>query len=49
MIPVTEMKRIIGRRFDDPVVQSLIENWPFDVSNSNGMPVINVNHETQKK
>jgi L1 cell adhesion molecule like protein len=43
------MKRIIGRRFDDPVVQSLTKDWPFDVSDSNGTPVINVDYEVQKR
>jgi hypothetical protein len=43
------MKRIIGRTFDDPVVQTLIDDWAFDVSDSKGIPVINVNHETQKR
>jgi molecular chaperone DnaK (HSP70) len=46
---ISEMKRIIGRRFVDPVVQTLIDDWPFVVSNSDGMPVINVKYDTQKK
>jgi heat shock protein 5 len=43
------MKRIIGRRFDDPVVEYLIKDWPFEVTNSDGMPSISVIHKTQKR
>lgn len=42
-----DMKRIIGRRFDDEVVQSAIEksNWQFKVKEGkNGMPVIDIKY-----
>ena len=35
-----ELKRILGRKFDDPVVQECIKSWPFSVkANEKGLPV----------
>lgn len=39
---VYDAKRLIGRKFDDPVVQSDRNNWPFQVIDEAGKPKIRV-------
>ena len=39
---IFDAKRLIGRRYDDPVVQSDKKHWPFAVVNRNGKPHIRV-------
>lgn len=39
---VFDVKRLIGRKFDDPKLPEDIKFWPFQVSNINGNPVIHV-------
>lgn len=39
---VFDAKRLIGRKFDDPTVQSDRSNWPFQVINEAGKPKIRV-------
>ena len=35
-----ELKRILGRKYDDPVVQECIKSWPFTIeANEKGLPV----------
>ncbi|CDS36057.1 Heat shock 70 kDa protein 4 [Echinococcus multilocularis] len=41
---VFDVKRLIGRRFDDESVQSDMKHWPFKVINSRGKPKIEVQH-----
>ena len=39
---IFDAKRLIGRRYDDKVVQSDKKHWPFSVVNKNGKPLIKV-------
>ncbi|CAG9769861.1 unnamed protein product [Ceutorhynchus assimilis] len=43
------VKRLIGRKFDDPVVKQDIKNWPFEVVNDKGKPKIKVNYKGENK
>lgn len=36
------MKRLIGRRFNDPIVQKDIKTLPFKVIERNGKPIVKV-------
>ncbi|XP_014274983.1 heat shock-related 70 kDa protein 2 [Halyomorpha halys] len=46
---VFDAKRLIGRRFDDPSVQSDKKLWPFSISSKDGKPVIVVEYKGEKK
>ncbi len=47
---VFDAKRLIGRRFDDSVVQADIKHWPFGVTqNSSGKPEISVEYKGESK
>ena len=47
---VFDVKRLIGRRFSDPYVQSDMKLWPFTVvSGDNGKPLIQVEYKGQRK
>ena len=46
---VFDAKRLIGRRFDDPSVQSDMKHWPFDVINDGGKPKIRVEYKNEQK
>src|SRR6056300_875403 len=39
---IYDAKRLIGRKFDDPVLQNEINAFPFEVVEDNGKPKINV-------
>lgn len=50
MNTVFDAKRLIGRRFDDPVVQSDMKHWPFTVSEGKGgKPHIEVDFKGERK
>ncbi|KAM0682584.1 Hsp70 chaperone [Mitosporidium daphniae] len=46
---VFDAKRLIGRRFDDPIVQSDMKHWPFKVVDANTKPKISVEFKSEKK
>lgn len=47
---VFDAKRLIGRKFDDPVVQKDMKNWPFKVIRGSGdKPQIEVDYKGEKK
>ncbi|XP_078271922.1 heat shock cognate 71 kDa protein-like [Rhinoraja longicauda] len=46
---VFDAKRLIGRRFDDPVVQSDMKHWPFQVVSDAGKPKVKVEYRGEDK
>jgi len=47
---VFDAKRLIGRKFNDPVVQKDMEHWPFKViEGQQGRPVISVTFKGERK
>jgi len=46
---IYDAKRIIGRDYDDPVVQECIKRWPFKVVNDNGKPKFQVQYKGETK
>ncbi|XP_077568408.1 heat shock 70 kDa protein 1 [Stigmatopora nigra] len=46
---VFDAKRLIGRRFDDPVVQADSKHWPFKVVSDGGKPKIQVQYKGEEK
>ncbi|GAV02426.1 HSP70-12 [Ramazzottius varieornatus] len=46
---VFDAKRLIGRRFDDPSVQSDMKHWPFKVINEATKPKIQVEYKGETK
>jgi heat shock 70kDa protein 1/2/6/8 len=47
---VTDVKRLIGRRFSDECVQEDIKSWPFKViAGLEDFPMIVVNHQGKEK
>ncbi|ELU06285.1 hypothetical protein CAPTEDRAFT_115950 [Capitella teleta] len=46
---VFDAKRLIGRHYEDAVVQKDIKNWPFEVANVGGKPHIRAEHKGEQK
>ena len=47
---VYDAKRLIGRKFSDPVIKNEIETFPFDViSDSSDKPIIKVKYKNEEK
>lgn len=46
---IFDAKRLIGRDFSDPNVQSNMKHWPFKVISQEGKPYFEVSHEGQMK
>ena len=49
MNTVFDAKRLIGRKYDDPVVQSDMKHWPFKVVSVSGTPKIQVEFKGETK
>ncbi|XP_063867131.1 heat shock 70 kDa protein cognate 4-like [Scylla paramamosain] len=46
---VFDAKRLIGRKFDEPSVQSDKKHWPFEVVNDGGKPKVKVEFKGENK
>lgn len=46
---IFDAKRLIGRKFDDPAVQSDMKHWPFEVVSVEGKPKIQVMYKDEAK
>jgi heat shock protein 1/8 len=46
---IFDVKRLIGRRFDDPIVQADMKLWPFTVVSKGGKPNVQVEHKGETK
>jgi heat shock protein 1/8 len=46
---IFDAKRLIGRRFDDPSVQSDMKYWPFKVINEGSKPKLQVEYKNENK
>ncbi len=46
---VFDVKRMIGRKFDDDVVQRDAETWPFEVIQKEGRPHVKVQHRGKER
>lgn len=46
---VFDVKRLIGRRFDDETVKKDIESWPFKVADQGGSPMVQVEYLGETK
>merc|ERR1712003_110342 len=46
---VFDAKRLIGRKYNDPVIQSDIKHWSFKVVESDGKPKISVEYKGETK
>jgi heat shock protein 5 len=46
---VYDVKRLVGRNFNDKTVQADMKHWPFKITNKNGRPYIQVLVNGEKK
>lgn len=46
---VFDAKRLIGRKFDDPVIQADMKHWPFEVRSVDSKPKIEVQYKGETK
>lgn len=46
---IFDAKRLIGRKFDDPAVQSDMKHWPFEIVSNEGKPKIKVVYKDETK
>lgn len=44
-----DIKRIIGRNYDDPLIQDDLKSFPFRVVNKNNKPYIQVTYKGEEK
>jgi heat shock 70kDa protein 1/2/6/8 len=46
---VFDAKRLIGRKFDDPAIQTDMKHWPFKVVSDGGKPLVSVGFKGETK
>ncbi|KAK5806981.1 hypothetical protein VI817_001239 [Penicillium citrinum] len=46
---IFDIKRLIGRRFDDPIVKKDVESWPFKVVDQGTSPAVEVEYLGENK
>jgi len=46
---IFDAKRLIGRKFNDTNVQADMKHWPFKVVESNGLPKLKVEYQSEEK
>ena len=46
---IFDAKRLIGREYNDPIVQADMKHWPFKVINNNGKPYFEVSYDGNTK
>ncbi|KAJ5577787.1 Hsp70 chaperone (HscA) [Penicillium hispanicum] len=46
---IFDIKRLIGRRFDDPIVKKDVESWPFKVVDQGSSPAVEVEYLGENK
>ncbi|KAJ5246959.1 Hsp70 chaperone (HscA) [Penicillium chermesinum] len=46
---IFDIKRLIGRRFDDPIVKKDVESWPFKVVDQGTSPAVEVEYLNETK
>ncbi|KAI5640827.1 hsp70 protein domain-containing protein [Phthorimaea operculella] len=46
---IFDVKRLIGRRYDDPAVQRDVKTWPFEVIEEDERPKVRVTHLGEKR
>jgi len=46
---ISDAKRLIGRKFEDPTVQADMKHWPFNVISDGGKPKLQVDYKGEKK
>jgi len=46
---IFDAKRLIGRKFNDSNVQADMKHWPFKVVDSNGLPKLKVEYQSEEK
>ncbi|XP_043939131.1 heat shock 70 kDa protein-like [Protopterus annectens] len=46
---IFDAKRLIGRKYNDPIIQSDMKHWPFKVVNDNGKPKLQVEYKGETK
>ena len=46
---IFDAKRLIGRKFNEPSVQSDMKHWPFDIIDQGTKPIIQVEYKAETK
>ncbi|XP_022643830.1 heat shock cognate 71 kDa protein-like [Varroa destructor] len=46
---IFNFKRLLGRRYTDPIIQNDMKTWPFEVVNERGWPKIRIDSKGEKR